>query len=67
MLVYDIIKNCDIAQAIGIYLDDWASKDELMERDKTIAAIYYFWKMMKDIAGRFSPAILLWLMTVMRN
>lgn len=52
MLVYDIVKNCDIAQAIGIYLDDWASKDELMERDKTIAAIYYFWKMMKDIAGQ---------------
>lgn len=37
MLVYDIIKNCDIAQAICIYLDDWASKDESMERDKTIA------------------------------
>lgn len=55
MLVYDIIKNCDIAQAIHIYLDDWASKDELTERDKTIAAIYYFWKMICELSPNPSP------------
>lgn len=55
MLVYDIIKNCDIARAIRIYLDDWADEDELMERDKTIAAIYYFWKMICELSPNPSP------------
>lgn len=50
MLVYDIIKNCDIAQAIRIYLNDWADENELMERDKTIAAIYYFWKTICELS-----------------
>lgn len=49
MLVYDVIKNCDIAQAIRIYLNDWADDEELMKRDKTIAKIYNFWKMVCEL------------------
>ncbi len=49
MLVYDIIRNCDITQAIHIYLADWADEDELRKIDKTIAKIYDFWKMICEL------------------
>lgn len=49
MLAYDVIKKCDIAQTIRIWLDVWADEDERKEEHKSVEINTRFLEMLRTV------------------
>lgn len=59
MLVYDVIKNCDIAHAACIWLDVWADEEERRQWSDSAARVILFWEMLCGLAPSLSGYVMI--------